>query len=115
MRYKKLTKGTTVLTKDTIKWSKDQIDKNDKVEGKMIFTDFSFSDQGRSRELVCTMNENHPNFKEYRKLILYAPQLYSALKSLVSVVESLDFKNNTPVNYELGFSNILIKELDGKI
>ena len=69
MEYKRLSRGMTLLTSTTKRWSKEERQRNDETESRMIFTDFRFSDEGKSRQLVCTINVNHPDYREYRKLI----------------------------------------------
>jgi len=57
----------------------------EETESRMIFTDFSFEDSGRSRKLVCTMNVNHPDYREYRKLIEHSTDLLKVLKDIVAI------------------------------
>lgn len=45
--------GLTLSTSDTKRWSKEQIEANDKIEARMVFENFSIADQGRSRKLIC--------------------------------------------------------------
>lgn len=87
MRYKALRRGTTIITPTTKKWSKEEMERNEETESRMIFTDFSFEDTGKSRQLVCTMNVNHPDYREYRKLIEYAPSLLNELKAMVNLFD----------------------------
>jgi hypothetical protein len=85
MKYQKLRRGTTLLTPITKKWSKEEMERNEETESRMIFTDFSFEDSGRSRKLVCTMNVNHPDYREYRKLIEHSTDLLKVLKDIVAI------------------------------
>ncbi len=85
MNYKELRRGTTILTPTTKRWSKEEMERNEETESRMIFTDFSFEDTGRSRQLVCTMNVNHPDYREYRKLIEHSPRLLKVLKDIVAI------------------------------
>ena len=45
--------GKTLQTKATEHWSDDQIAQSDEIENKMVFKNFSYRDEGRSRELIC--------------------------------------------------------------
>lgn len=92
------------------KWSKEEMERNEETESRMILTDFSFEDTGKSRQLVCTMNVNHPDYREYRKLIEHAPSLLNELKAMVNL-----FDRNLPEG-SIGRkacddANFLIREL----
>lgn len=47
--------GFTLLTQETRRWSKEQFDRNDAEERLRIFSNFRAEDQGRSRQLICTI------------------------------------------------------------
>ena len=55
-------RGITLVTPQTLKWSEEQIEENDKIEKAMIFSNFSGTDLGRRRKLVCTLNINHIDY-----------------------------------------------------
>lgn len=52
---------------------------NDKLEATRIYSDFKEEDQGRSRQLVCVMNELHPEFEQNVKLVIGAKQMFNSI------------------------------------
>lgn len=80
---KEFKRGITILTK-AIKnnWTSQEIKDNDGIEQSMIFTDFSFQDEGRSRKLVCSINPSHPDYEFNAELIEKSPQLLQFLKDI---------------------------------
>ncbi len=82
-----LREGETLVTPTTKSWTSEQIEANDKIEELIIFTDFSDKDEGRSRNRLCVLNEHHPNLRDYKKLILAAPDLLRAIDYYFSVLK----------------------------
>ena len=58
----------------------------------MIFSDFHSDDEGRGRKLVCTLNENHPDFERNRLIVEHAPQ---ALEILMELCQLKHYKGTT--------------------
>ena len=79
--------GETLITPTTKSWTAEQIEANDKLEELIIFTDFSDKDQGKTRNRLCVLNEHHPQLKDYKKLILAAPDLLRAIDYYFNVLE----------------------------
>lgn len=77
--------GRTLITNQTRKWSDEQFLINDTLEGRYIFSNFQDSDEGRSRQVICEMNHNHPDFEKNRTLIEAAPDLK---RVLIQVLEA---------------------------
>lgn len=77
-------RGYTMMTTTVRSWSADKVAKNDKVEAAMIFSNFTAVDAGTSRQLVCALNANHPDYEQNAKLIASAPLLYEALQELLA-------------------------------
>lgn len=50
---KLLRQGTTLITRHTAMWSKEQIKENEFIENCMVFANFTDIDDGKSRELVA--------------------------------------------------------------
>lgn len=69
--------GYTLITNATRNWSEGYIAHNNEHENKMVFTNFSEGDEGRSRKLICTC-EN----KQDALLISQSKNMYEALKGL---------------------------------
>jgi hypothetical protein len=88
-----LREGVTLITPTTKSWTYEQIETNDKIEELIIYTDFSDKDQGRSRKRLCSLNGHHPNLKDYKKLILAAPDLLRAIDYYFSVLEEAHGKD----------------------
>ncbi len=65
------TQGVTLVTRDTRQWSAEQIAANDAHERRMVFVNFSSSDEGRGRRLIATCER-----EEDAQLIADAPRLY---------------------------------------
>jgi len=88
---KSISRGRTLMTNLTRKWTAEQIEANDKIEKSMLFTEFNLLDSGKSREVVCTMNVHHPMYEEYVNLFEFAPTmlylLQSVYKGKMSIVE----------------------------
>lgn len=77
---KQLNRGKTAITRITERWSKEELERNDKIEATLIHT-------GRmeARQLVCTMNPMHPEYEQYAKLIIAATDLLEALQEVVKI------------------------------
>lgn len=78
-------RGKTLFTNGTRNWSKEALEKSDREEGRLIFSNFSASDEGKSRQLVCQLNAAHHEFEKNRVLIECAPDLK---KVLIQVLEA---------------------------
>lgn len=70
-------RGVTLRTKETANWSKDQIDANDTLERKMVFSGFTSSDCGEGRVLVAKCET-----EEDACLVAAAPDLLSAAQEI---------------------------------
>ena len=79
---KSISRGRTLMTNRTRKWTTEQIEANDKIEKSMLFTEFNLLDSGRGREVVCTMNTQHPMYEEYINLFEFAPTMLYLLQSV---------------------------------
>lgn len=82
-----LTQGFVLTTNDTKKWTPEEIERGNQEEGRMVFSDFRLSDNGRSRKLVCTLNGGHPKADEYKRLILAAPKMLEAIEYYLDVLK----------------------------
>lgn len=71
------TQGYTLITPQTRRWSKTQIAANDQIEKLLVFSKFTASDMGRSRELVCQVR----NIEDV-PLIVAAPEMLHLLKMM---------------------------------
>lgn len=64
--------GYTLITNNTKHWSKDAIDANNEIEGRMVFKNFHESDYGKSRVLLCiceTRQQAETIVSEHNKLL----------------------------------------------
>jgi len=75
------------MTRTVQKWNREEKDRAKLEEEAMIFSDFDFQDEGRSRQLVCSINQNHKYFEINRALIEYAPLMLEQLKACKKVYE----------------------------
>lgn len=92
-------KGRTINTSATERWTKEEIEANDRIEGRMIFSDFNFRDEGKSRKRVCIMDESHPEFQFNRQLILKAHELKSRLSDVNRILDSgLEVHPDSPIH-----------------
>lgn len=82
-------RGRTLLTHITQKYSKEQWERNESVEKSMIFSNFSPLDSGRSREQICTLNTNHYDYELNGKLIELTPKLLEDSKKLYNLALEL--------------------------
>jgi hypothetical protein len=73
-------RGITLNTSRTKHWILADRQANDRIEQTMIFSDFHDFDEGRSRQLVCTLNPQHPEYETNVQLIAAAPKLLAACK-----------------------------------
>ena len=74
------TRGTTLLTEQTRRWSKEQLEANESREQSLIFAHFSAADQGRSREVIAEVRRDHPDYDANARLIAAAPLLLEDLR-----------------------------------
>jgi hypothetical protein len=93
-------KGTTLLTTQTKRWSKDEWAQNEVRENNMLFSNMSGTDQGRSRKLLLTANLESGESYENIQLIAAAR---NALPSLLSEIKKLreENKNYRAIHGEL--------------
>lgn len=68
-------RGTLLITATTRPWPSSMKEIMRHEEGLQIFSNFDTLDQGRSRQRVCVLNEDHPEFEFNRRLIENAPEL----------------------------------------
>ena len=64
--------GITLITSNTRRWSKEQIDENNKIETRMVFENFNNENAGVNRKLVCicgTSEQAELVCKKYNDLI----------------------------------------------
>ena len=79
-------RGITLNTSRTKFWTPKDRHDNDRLEQTMIFSNFHDSDEGRSRQLVCTLNPQHPEYETNAQLIAAAPKLLDAYGIFVNEV-----------------------------
>jgi hypothetical protein len=85
---KNWSRGITLMTQQTKRWPPEMIKENDRLEQARVFSDFSSRDGGRSREVVCTINEFHKDYEQNALLIENAPELLESLKACIDIVNS---------------------------
>lgn len=90
-------RGTTLSTSQTRRWSQQEWDKNEKNENQLIFSDFTPADSGKSRNLVCKLNEHHPDFEWNRKVIEYGPDMVKFLNYIIRHGEHPEVLHNAIV------------------
>ena len=80
-------RGTTILTPTTKRWSQEQLDHSDEIEKSMIFDNFKSIDSGKSREMICKLNELHPLYSTNAGIIESAPLMIHFIQSFISDFE----------------------------
>ncbi len=103
-------RGTTLNTRITQQWTRNEIESNNIVEQARIFSNFRAIDQGKSRELVCQLNVAHPYYEKNAKLIEAAPELLEALKQIAKwelpeTKEFWDKEQTRPVSFETQYGS----------
>ncbi len=88
MKYPIWKRGRTLITAQTKRWSKEEMEENNKIEKSIVFSDFTSYDEGRSRKKVCLMNELHPDYESNAKLIEATPRLLSFVESFIREFET---------------------------
>lgn len=91
----KWTRGGTLLTPTTKRWSKEKIEANDAEEGLIIFSDFTADDAGRSRRRVCTLNPQHSELEFNRCLIEHANEMLELLQDIATPKRGSEQENWT--------------------
>lgn len=84
-------KGETLDTDQTRRWSQAERDMNDEREATQVFAYFTEEDQGRSRQLICSMNVGLPNWEANRDLVAGAPVMATLIKLALSHNNVLDY------------------------
>lgn len=96
--------GITLMTPDTRRWTKERIKNNDSVENKIVFENFNYRDEGRSRKricvcddhetaaLICSIHNNNDKLVEALKDVLAA--YVSALKLIAEASGMVYSENN---------------------
>lgn len=72
-------RGQLILTERTRNLTEKERVNADNIESTIIFSNFSLSDQGKSRVKVCELNTNHPDFENNRNIIEFAPDAFELL------------------------------------
>lgn len=94
--------GKTLITPTTSKWSSDEIERNNAREAKSIFSDFDYDDLGKSRKLVCTISDAHPDFENNRELIRKAPDLQRVLLEVNRLLDDgIEIHPGSPIHERL--------------
>ena len=99
-------RGITLMTNITKHWRKEDIEKNNIIEQTMIFESFKNIDDGRGRQLVCTLERFNSNYEKNAKLIEAAPEMYNIIKEIYNT-------NNDSENKEI--LNLRISKLIEKL
>lgn len=81
-KIKSWQRGRVLQTPTTKLYTKEEIKRNNEIENKYIYSDFTTADSGRGRRLVCQMNEHHPDYEKNAELIALAPDMLQWLKML---------------------------------
>lgn len=99
---KNWTRGRMLNTRTTLKWSGEERALAQREEAKRVVSDFSFRDEGKSRKLVCTLNEAHPDFEENMDIILSAPENEKELRWYLKVNSCKSLEELASVIEEIG-------------
>ena len=79
-------KGYTILTPQTKRWSKKQMEMNDRVEWMRVFANFSEEDQGRSRRHIADCSHDH----EYQANVDFIAHSREDIPYLLSLLRSAE-------------------------
>lgn len=88
-RRTKWTRGKLLKTRITSQWDQESFEKTNCYERARVFSNFSEEDQGRSRILVCTLNESHPDYELNGSIITTAPELEIRLQQSTDMLNAL--------------------------
>lgn len=75
------TQGRLLLTRETIKLTRDRQEQLSKLERRYVYSNFSIEDEGLSRTFIAECQRG-----EDARLVAYAPDLLETLVALVSAV-----------------------------
>lgn len=84
--------GTTLVTRSTKQWTKEQWDKNQEIEERQLFAHFTSKDQGRGRLKVSSFET-----KEDAILCSVAPEM---LEALIENRSTINYIADLEMNYE---------------
>jgi len=104
-------RGKTLLTQQTASWTREQRKANDGIEESMIFSNFSQQDQGKSRQLICTVARENYDYEANAQLIASAPELLEAYKDLVKAHKTKMGKSAVQLRIDL--AKQVIKKAEG--
>jgi len=79
------------MTHQTKRWPTASKIEGQKKESERVYSNFSSTDQGRARQLVCHVNPDHPKYEENMKLIRQAPLVKDAYERLDKERDALLF------------------------
>lgn len=77
--------GVTLVTSQTRKWTRKQVDENNAIERRIVFSRFSSLDAGKSRIRVCICDREED--------AAYIAKLPSEQAALLKRVEELEAEN----------------------
>lgn len=75
---KNLSRGQTLRTRVTERWTKEEWAENEKIENSLIFT----SARGENRIVICQMNCHHPDYELYARLISRSVDMFNILERM---------------------------------
>lgn len=104
--------GRTLITAQTKRWTAEAVQANDFHENRMIFADFKFSDEGRSRRLIAKC-ENFEDAAFIVRAVNSHEELLGELKSLVAWVEE-DEARAESLERQLNNAKAAIAKAEGK-
>lgn len=84
------TRGYTLITKHTSKWSEDKIRQNDIEEGRHIFSNMSNTDEGRGRIHICEMDKYNPDSSKNAAHIVHCVNNFDALVGALENIAAMD-------------------------
>ena len=75
--------GKTLVTNQTLRWTREELEKNEAIERCIVFSGFSVLDEGRSRRRVAICESDADAI-----LIAAAPELLEAAKMVLAWYEA---------------------------
>jgi lipase chaperone LimK len=71
-------RGRLLETRDVKKWPKEKQYAANAIEKLCVYSNFSSTDSGKSRILVCSLNRDHPEYEQNMQMIIQAQQSYNS-------------------------------------
>ena len=97
-------RGRTLLTAQTRRWTQEQWARNELQERALILVGFTQGDEGRGRNRIATVNDEAPEWDANALATSRVPELLDALGGIVATAQMLERSCDCPTCHNINSS-----------